>query len=419
MTYIEYSNIVTGYPSEVQQQLTDLTNLVVDVIKPKALYLLGSAARGELSWMRHPSGNLELFSDYELVIITQHRTSNKKRHALLQKIHSLERQIGNPNPLFHIDLVFREQRRLASMPHIIFTFEFKQNGLLLFGEELRDAIPDVTLISLDSQNTNEILYKRLWALLLYLPEFFIYGNLNIKQRRVAGYSFCRNALDLTTVFLPREGYLLSTYRQRVNTLISKTESLNICESFDNDFPAFMQMCLNRRIDLNFSQTDLLPLYVKTIGYLEHVILRLLQDTSYDTLPKLSHRVFNEYPISRGEWYNLIRMTLDKARRYGSLKAIRWMRLPVKGWLALGLLMMHKSLICWMHSNTQEAEEYLRHTEHALQTITLEPFHAKKQDFPGRWLALRRSWGEVWLQTIRMGAKSAEERINSVMDWHYE
>lgn len=410
--------MLNGYPLEIQQHLEDLTNLVVDTLEPKVIYLLGSTARGELSWLRQPTGKIELYSDYELAVITQHRPTSKKRHALQQKIRSLERQISNPNPLFHIDILLREQRRLAVMPRLIFTFEFKENGLLLYGEELRDALPDVTVTNLDILNTNEILYKRLWAILLHLPESFIMGHPTKAAQRVAGYSFCRNALDLTTVFLPSEGYLLPTYRQRVNALNENATSLNLLQYFDSDFPAFMQTCLNRRLDLDFLATDLLPLYVKTIDALEHGLLLLLQDTNIDTLPQISRHIFNEHPISRGEWYNLMRLAFQKTRRYGPFAVIRWLRLPVKGWLSLGLLMMHKSLLCWLTDKGQDAQAYLIEAEHALQTLSPNYKLPEVGSFPEHWFALRRAWGDVWLQNILLGAKPAEDRIKRVMEWHY-
>jgi len=72
----------------------------------------------------------------------------------------------------------------------------KQNAFLLHGDDIRDLIQEVTLDNLDFRNTHEILFKRLWAMLLYIPKSFIFRTPNAPARRAAGYISCRNALDL-------------------------------------------------------------------------------------------------------------------------------------------------------------------------------------------------------------------------------
>lgn len=407
--------MLTEYPPEIQQHLRDLTGIVAGTLHPYAIYLLGSTARGELSWLRHPSGSLELYSDYEFAVITRRRPDARMVDALDKTVHNFEQQISNPNSLFHIDMLFRERRRLALMPRLIFTFEFKKNGLLLYGEELREMLPEVTVTNLNLLNTHEILFKRLWAILLYLPDAFVSGNPSMAAVRVAGYSFCRNALDLTTVFLPREGVLLPTYRQRVTAL---NENAQLLASFDDNFPAFMQTCLDRRLDLDFSSTDLLQLYATTLGYLERGLLLLLGNNNISTLPQLSRSIFNEHPISRGEWYNRLRLAYQEAQRHGPIAAVRWLQLPIKGWLALGLLMMHKSLLNWLTGNRHDAQDYLMQAKYALQTLSPDHTLPETAIFPERWFALRRAWGKVWLQNIRFGSKNAEAYIHRVMEWRY-
>ncbi|MDF1512668.1 MAG: hypothetical protein P1S60_02545 [Anaerolineae bacterium] len=420
MTIKDIRSSITHYPVEIKQHFKDLINIMVDTLQPTAIYLLGSAARGELSWLQHPSGQLELFSDLEFAIITKRRIGPEKCHLMQQQLHNLENQIANPNPLFHIDTLFRERRRLRTMPRIIFTFEFKANGLLLYGDDLRSAIPDVTLKNLDQRNTNEILYKRLWAILLYLPTSFVHGNPGTEAVRVTGYTLCRNALDLTTVVLPREGCLLPSYQQRVDFLVENATHLNLVQELGFHFPSFMQTCLERRRDLDFSAAGLLPpLYTTTIDDLERGLLLLMHTKDTERLPQLSQRIFNTYPISRGEWYNLLRLMLRQARRGDIINGLRWLHLPVKGWLTLGLLMMHKALICWLKGQEQDANAYLDRAEHALCALSLSKVPSRDGEFPAQWLALRRAWGEVWWQTVTLGSASAKAHIERVFAWHYD
>jgi len=413
--------MLTGYPAEIQQHLEDLSNLVVDALDPKAIYLLGSAARGELSWLCHPSGKIEFFSDYELAVITQHRPAIKNRHALQQNIRSFERQLSFPNPLFHIDILIRERHRLSKLPPIIFTYEMKQNALLLHGEGIRDEIPNVTLANLDFRNTHEILYKRLWAILLHLPKRFVLEQASKAERRVTGYILCRNALDLTTVFLPHEGVLLPTYRQRVAYAREHYADLQLANNFGSAFPDFLQSCLDRRIDLDFTNMDLHELYQTTLDYLKSGLKLLLPHSVTDltALPKHSHHIFNEWPISRGEWYNLVRLTMKLARRHSPVQALKWLQLPKKGGLTLGLLSMHNALLAWFAGQKPTADAHLAESERILETLSFVPANAPVTGFVTRWLDLRMRWAGFWQQYIRLGAKPAKERIKRVMEWHYE
>ena len=148
-------------------------------------------------------------------MITNRRLSGIQRRKLAQQIRQLESRISNPNPLFHIDLLIRERYRLRTLPRIIFTYEMKENALTLYGPDVHQRIPEVTAENLDYSNTHEILYKRLGAIIFHLPRRWIQGTASVSELRVAGYLLCRNALDLTTVFLPAEGILLPSYQARV------------------------------------------------------------------------------------------------------------------------------------------------------------------------------------------------------------
>jgi hypothetical protein len=405
------------YPAKVVALIDTIVELISETLPLSTVLLLGSAARNELSYLLHSIDNLELFSDLEFMAVTHRRPIPIQRKTINDHLTSLEQQVSNRNPLFHIDILFREQRRLPSLPRFIFTYEMKQNALLLHGDDIRDLIPEVTLDNLDFRNTHEILFKRLWAMLLYIPKSFLFGTPNAPAQRTAGYTFCRNALDLTTVFLPQEGLLLPTYRQRVNALTNNIVSLS--EYFGNDFPSFVQMCLERRLHPDFSPDELPSLYTNTVNALEHGLLSLLPETSILILPRYSSRIFNERPMSQGEWYNLFRLVVRASSRLDLIKAMRWLFLPVKGWLALGLLMMHKAAIAWLHNNTKVADDFLNQSELTLQKIAFIPYTPNGTAFPSRWLALRRSWGDIWLQAIRLGAKSAEEHIDRALGWEYE
>lgn len=409
-----------NYPISVINLLNELNDNLQTILPFSALFLLGSAARNELSYIYNVDGLLELFSDLEFLAVTPTRPTLKQQQELQNFIASRERQFANPNPLFHIDLIARERTRLRSFPPIIFTYEMCQNARFLYGEDLHTEFPEVTLANLNLRNTREILYKRLWAMLLYLPKRFILQQMSKTEARVAGYVLCRNALDLTTVLLPHMGVLLPSYQKRVIYLQTHFSTLPSLQQLGTDFPEFLQTCLKRRIDLDFSGMDLYAYYARVIAYLEksfHVLQSELVDLN--TLPSYSPTLYNEWPISRGEWYNLARLTLQWTRKRGPHQALNWLRLPKKGWLTVGLFAMHNALLSWLFEDVYTAEQYLTQATDTLRSLHFTSIATPSTSFIDRWLIIRTAWGEFWREYIRLGAVSYIQRFKYIMEWTHE
>ncbi|MCB9134154.1 MAG: nucleotidyltransferase domain-containing protein [Anaerolineales bacterium] len=377
-----------------------------------AIYLIGSAARGELS-ARSTSAGLELFSDLEFFVVTEKTLPASVRQPVFARLAEIERDMANPNPLFHLDVGLREKFRLPQMLPTIFTFELKQNGKLLFGEDLRTRLPEITLRNLDTRDANEILYKRLWALLLHLPKRCT-ADLTPAEHRVAGYIFARNALDIPTVLLPQAGILLPTYRQRVEKLAEIYPSLPFAPSFGPEFPAFLQTCLQRRLDLAFEQTDMAILYAQTIQYLE-LALACVSRHDARALPG-STRGFNERPVAPRQWLSLARMGGQFARRHGPRAGWAWVRLPKKEVLTQGLLAMHLALLSWHRGEPAEATSHLQASQTHLRRLTGQ-VPALPPAFPDQWQVLRKAWGGFWGAFIRLGQNLTP--YDAIMEWQHE
>jgi hypothetical protein len=407
--------------SEIEPQITQIVQVLKTVPGCQSIWLLGSTARGEASFLLHPDGSLEVFSDYEFMVVTLGRTLQVSREQLNKQMRRLEQSFGNPNPLFHIDVVLRERRRLAKMAPIIFTFEMRQNAQLLYGQDNRHQLPAVTLRNLNLRDANEILYKRFWAILLYLPKRFFLGNINTAERRVVGYLLCRNALDLTTTLLPHKGILLPTYQRRVEHLNAVYSTLCLQRYFDDDFPTFLIDCLKLRQTLDFGADALLDRYVRVIHYLEQGLHYILDSAEPlpQVLPPRSRSIFNEWGISRGEYHNIVRLTLKMVHRYGPLKGLRWLFAPTRGYLTVGLLAMHKTLIAWRQNDALMAEHWLRVSRDVLQRIATEDLPPSSEDVVADWLVLRRCWANFWLEYNLMYGPYYRQRFQDILEWSYE
>ena len=404
---------------QIERQIEGIAERLA-AVQPEALLLLGSAARNELSYRLRPDGSVEFFSDLEFLLVVPRRLSGEARRRLRHIIAEEERRIANPNPLFHIDVAVRERRRLATLPPTIFTFELRANGKLLYGEDLLQEVPLVTTANLDYANTREILFKRLWAVLLHLPRALLRRPLRERERRVMGYVLCRNVLDIPTVLLPHEGVLLPTYRARVAYLLREGERLRMITAFAPTFPRFLARCLERRLAPDFTAEELVPLYGEVIAALEQALTFLLpQGMSLDALASRSHHLFNESPRSRGELYGWGRLALRLGRRYGTRRLWQWLRLRRKSELTLGLLAMHRAALSYLGGEHAAVEASLQVAARILHRLW-PPFEEEAAgDFATRWLALRSRWGDFWRAFIRLGDPAYAARFHDVMEWEDE
>ncbi|MBC8449713.1 MAG: hypothetical protein H8D78_18430 [Chloroflexi bacterium] len=461
--------MISRYPQLIQENLRQTADILGEASGLVSVLLLGSAARGELAYA-DVAGQLQVFSDYELLVVTGRRLPGRERQRIAAQLTELERGFGQRNPLFHLDVIFRERRRLRTLPRIIFTYELKANAQVLRGEDVRHLLPEVTPANLDLRNSNEILLKRLWAILLHTPRRLLRGPLTALEEMVWGYVLCRNALDLTTVLLPHCGVLLPSYGQRVQYLAEHYGQLGLTPRFGEDFPAFLSTCLQERQSLRFSE-PLPNRYAKSINYLMEALAFLLDQVNtttafrekqepppprggrtgeggFDTTrippspyPSLkgrgntlssehlppdeslaqrlatdSRRLFNERPISPGEWVNLARLTIDYAKDEGPLAAIRWLCAPRKGLATAGLLAAHQALVAHQAGQDDEAARQLAQSARRLARIAVTPLPLLEGDFADRWLTLRRAWGDFWREAVRLGDPKYRQRFDLVMEW---
>lgn len=440
------SENTTSYPPTITAHWQAITAVLASA-EPQvtAILLLGSAARGELAYAQVDE-RCEVFSDYELLVVTRRRLPARERQRIAGQLVALQHQFAQRNPLFHIDVIFRERRRLQTLPRIIFTYELKANAQVLHGENVRPLLPEVTLANLDRRNANEILVKRLWAILLHTPRRLLRGPLTRLEEMIWGYVLCRNALDLTTVLLPRRDVLLPSYGSRVEYLSEHYAQLGLASRFGEGFPSFLTACLQERQSLSFSE-PLSRRYARTIDHLATACDLLLEqaDAPGISLPERlvtgSRRLFNEWPISRGEWANLARLSLQHARRNGPLAAVRWLGGPKKGIATAGLLSAHRALLAHQAGRDDEAAARLAESARLLARIALTPLPpllpappgsptpagggrtaasgvgaGELEDFATRWLLLRRAWGGFWCEYMQLGDPGCRTRSRFVMEW---
>jgi hypothetical protein len=408
-----------SYPSSVREQLTRVLDLVLESgVDVRSVLVTGSTARGELSYTSEEK-TFRLFSDYELLLVTPEKIPRNRRDRLELEVNQLGHLLNPDSPLFHIDLGWCALPRLPLLPHVIAAFELKEMGKVVWGEDYRHLMPVITAESLDKKKVDEILYKRLWALLLYLPREFFDSCLTLETVPVTTYVLVRNALDLTTVLLPHEGVLLPTYAQRVRCLAENYANTNLRTTFGADFPRFLATCLTSRRTLTW-KGSLLQLYLQIVDYLEQALGYLLAKQGYtaydvgDSIVTQSRLLFREYLPKRAKVGHALRVLWGQ---HSLQKAYRWPGLPHKGILTACLLQMHRAMIAHLSGDQAEAYAVLERAQSLLEPLISRRLSRLDPDepFTARWLSLRRDCGYFWWEFVRGRRPVFCDRIRALME----
>ena len=380
-----------------------------------SVVLLGSAARGELA-MAEVDRRSELFSDLEFLAVTDGRLAGAHRRAITADAERSAEGFGYRSRLFHVDILYRERARLASLPPFIFTYELAANGRTLAGPDLRGEIRPVSLANLDRRNTHEILIKRLWAIAEALPAAWVRGQpLDALTARTLGVVLHRNPLDVTTALLPEVGALLPTYAKRVGYWQDHPDlpfRPSIDAALGHDSGVYLRHCLVERAcaapaaDAVAAYRDAITSIVAALAWLEG---------ERAAAPGL----FNERPVTRGEWLAFVRQVVRIAYRAGPLAAVRWACGRRKAALARGLIGLHVAQIDHLEGRGDAAEVRLARAAGALAPVagivaTGSPARVGKSlhalPFAERWLVARALAGRAFWRTVRLGDPDAWRRI---------
>lgn len=356
-----------GYPPEVRTHLQTLLSPVTEESVDSVL-LIGGTSRGEFSYRRNGE-DLELFSDYEFLLVIDGRPSRSFKRTFDEYVESFERSVGG-TPFFHVDYNYLSARSLENMEKNFFTYDAKSTGVPIWGEDCRHLLPEVTADNIDLRETNETLIWRLWSIFLYAPPALIWGESDEPWRTYFAYAVCKNVLDLTTWALPHEGQLLSSFEARVKQFRDRFDSMSVRPFFDDEFPAFLTRCLAGKLELAASREDPIELYDEAIEYFESAVQYLrsefgLGGESENVFETESHEVFRDHSY-KYRAYDVYLYAKDGV--WPSPTSPLWLRRGKRGLTLLTLLSAHRFLRSV--ATGEPAVEHLETAERRLETLTL-------------------------------------------------
>lgn len=344
------------YPKEIKRHLEFILKQIdeyLDLDNVISVILYGSTTRGELSYTVE-DGELDIFSDYELEVITETKVSRNKIDKLKKSL--ARNAFGITNPLFHVDISINTKLSYwikTKLDRRIAIFETRENGVILYGDNLLDMLSDINLKKLDFGNINELVLIRLWMQLLYLPEGFIRGDLGETESKVLKYFLARNALETLTIFLPHKGVLLPTYKSRVEYFVKNYANNSI---FPERYSEFIEECYNVKKELRFGKS--IEEYYKNMfeGYLALIEFLLGHERTPDNINKRIKKINDALYRGKKDFLNdnLLSKFRRKRREYkmwkdmlknnsNTLQSIKWLFKDKRPYILGFLINMHRFL----------------------------------------------------------------------------
>ncbi len=297
-----------NYPAVISDILSEILSTVQSLSQPViSVVLIGSTARGEFSYRIEPDNQVSLWSDLEFWVVQETAPKPADRKQLLDRLQWLETQWGKSSPLFHIDGSYISLTTSRRLPPWIRVYEAKQVGKVLLGKDIRSEMPEIDCDNLDYCELAEVILWRLWAMLLYAPQSWLFPGQKslLEKEELYRFILCRNALDLTTYLLPWEKVLLSSFRERVKYITEHYAELQCNRYFDPAFPEFLNACLRGKFKFIFPASSQ-QLYQQTLSYFVQAGNHLLAVNQIDApeiampdkIIKYQSEVFNEFRFRR-------------------------------------------------------------------------------------------------------------------------
>lgn len=314
-----------GYPSELCDVISRFSEYVYHFFSNEdtGILLVGSAARGELSWAKQ-SDALRLFSDLEFFIAVS-KKNKYKEEVFFQKILELESEYDF-GELFHIDYTIIPWDKLERVDRKFIVYESKQCGIELGEKSVSECLPDVNLQNINWKELNEILLHRMNSILHAMPSQFLESNMSEGEELTFALNIAKNALDITTWLHPyEEKHLVAGFGARTTDWGSeKFCELKLAKYFSKGDIEYLEKCLALRkapsfpVEVTNMLENTLILYEKGISYCKE--MNSINDDADIGAFSTSAKLFDEYRF-RQRAAQLIAM-LKNANILGFLNVVR-------------------------------------------------------------------------------------------------
>lgn len=405
------------YPELVRNCLRECCEEFL-VVRPVSIALIGSAARGEMSWVETRSG-IELLSDLEFVLFTKDGLTTGELSYLRRRIADVGKSVSQRNPYFHIDWTLIRQSQSAHVARNIATFEMRELGRTLYGDDKQlNRLPQISVHNLNMRAVNQLVLIRLWWLLAGIPKNVVTGCESGFEGLLFQYVACRNLLDIPTILLPNEGYLLAGYATRERFLCEDFHHLPSSTHMGGAFPDDVAMALRKKKDPSLEIPEMWC-YGRTVHLFACLIRYLLgmpRDASVrDICDELvQERCLLDSPVLSRERVRRILKGGAHWLRHPSLGQPWRLTRPVEGSLVAALLSMHYALLNLLRGCDARASNWIRAAASFLQPVRPMSLRLGGSDSE-KWLQLR----HIAAQILYHSYSTLERRrafVATMLEW---
>lgn len=407
-----------GLPAAVGIALREFCE-VLDLVAPRAVLLLGSAARGELTWRPAPDGRIELFSDLELFCVAP-RPERLQAEVLFEEIRRIEQRYFAPNPFFHIDCLVAPSFPASKAARGLLWWEGGTTHQLLRGDP-GDYFGNPRPEGVSLGVINELVTIRLWWLAVHFPVVLLDGRaLDERPRELMYYAQLRNLLDVLSIWLPNEGIWVPGYRGRLRHLDQHGESLQGKVHLPEDFSAAIADATRRKLTCEL-EGDPVAAYLCVVEAYEGLLgflLNVPRERLKEALPEtISRRWSAQHHFARSWRFRLYSAALLTRWGARSHRPVRWWvaREPTPAGILRVLLHMHRAAAAHLREDAIAAEGELEYAERALWRCCGIAVPLDEGSFAHRWHRLRAALVPFFLQyyrKIQPQARAVAERIES-------
>lgn len=227
-----YSKLFVGYPEEIKNVLNGLINLYDDECSNIILY--GSAAINKLSYIKN-NNKYDFLSDIEFIVVPKDRKNEdniKFRKMLMEKSHTFLKELSYIGIIPFVDVYPVSKDYFSTMKRRISTFELKNSGKVIKGENLLALLPDVNANNYNAKAQNIEIVKALKILILESRNWFFNSDnhTNPSQAQFC-YFLSSSFLNILRTLLPLYGCFELSAEDRVNALSNICENVHINHYF--------------------------------------------------------------------------------------------------------------------------------------------------------------------------------------------
>lgn len=388
-----------------------------------SILLFGSTAREEQSCLEY-DGSLQCFSDIEALVIYRNSPATEVVRKIERAVRIHESSWDQRSPLFHLDIGVVCSDELRRLPRSILTYEMKERGVVLRGEDVRTLLPKINAHQIDIGSVNELILIRLWSMFLFIPRNILFGRATGFEKLAFRYVLCRNTLEILTILYANLGILLPSYVERFMYL-KKIEQLPKYKTyFGHEFTQHVRTALQGKLHpsgiVALCDGDLyrrtIDGYFSLIGFL---IGKQLSRDSFDWDSDIlsSSLELRDTRLLRRNVHELWQAWL-MSQRLEPRFALRWALAPRRRLAICFLLHMHLSLSSWLLKKNNEAIRHLEESTGYLCEVWPEAQQLaenREKGLPNLWLEQRRQFIPFMTHFYRYN-RNKDAYFNKIHHW---